>query len=792
MADPFTALGAAGNIVQFLDFGSKLFSKGKEIYKSVDGSAASNIELELIYRDLCHLSKSLAAHSPTGTQGTTGRDTLEQLLVSCQDLAQELLTIVEGLKITPNQKHRKWRSFRQALKSAWKQNEIDELEKRLDGLRTELSLHLATIFGERQAEIIDTIRKFHSENSRLNLDQTKRLQTVGSQLERIQDTVDLVQKGLFSKEIEEDILKLNVKIDALAISGIKLAKEQRILSSLPYKYMRAREARITDAFAETFEWIYSPHSNIGFVNWLENPDGIFWIAGKPGSGKSTLMKYLCGHPKTIEGLQKWSGNARLVTAHFFFWSIGTYMQKSQEGLLRSLLFEMFRQCPEMMPDACPDLWNSYDGDGFLDEELWNLDELKEAIARINRLGNEDLRFCFFIDGLDEYEGHHLSVIRDINALASSPFIKICVSSRSWQVFEDAYGSNHECKIYLEDLTMDDIARYVRSNLEQHTMIAIHSLVDTKLDELVDRIVHRAQGVFLWIYLVVMSLCDGLTNGDNIELLQARLDEIPTDLEMYFRHILQSVETVYQRKMAETFQIMLQAPEPLTLMALSFLEQNKPYFALNLTIQEIDQYDIFIRHREMRRRIRGRYKGLLDITTSPSETDFFASKVDFFHRTVHDFMRLNNIQKYLKKHLRPEFNTHLTLCELQLSIIKRMPVRINDITRTGYVHDILSNFMYHARQLEIETGQSPIELIDETESTILHHANKHKVRHILYRSHKNSDTTFFECAIRSCLQVYAYEKLKGDKYFVRTYPKSLLHLVLNQLHAFQQTQLYNSQ
>jgi putative ribosome biogenesis GTPase RsgA len=29
-----------------------------------------------------------------------------------------------------------------------------------------------------------------------------------------------------------------------------------------------------------------------FADWLENDGGIYWIAGKAGSGKSTLMKYL--------------------------------------------------------------------------------------------------------------------------------------------------------------------------------------------------------------------------------------------------------------------------------------------------------------------------------------------------------------------------------------------------------------------------------------------------------------------------------------------------------------------
>jgi len=44
-----------------------------------------------------------------------------------------------------------------------------------------------------------------------------------------------------------------------------------------------------------------------FLRWLSSGDGIFHIAGKLGSGKSTLMKFLCEHPCTIWQLQKWAG-----------------------------------------------------------------------------------------------------------------------------------------------------------------------------------------------------------------------------------------------------------------------------------------------------------------------------------------------------------------------------------------------------------------------------------------------------------------------------------------------------
>jgi len=41
-----------------------------------------------------------------------------------------------------------------------------------------------------------------------------------------------------------------------------------------------------------------------FLHWLSSGNGIFHISGKLGSGKSTLMKFLCDHDRTTAELQK--------------------------------------------------------------------------------------------------------------------------------------------------------------------------------------------------------------------------------------------------------------------------------------------------------------------------------------------------------------------------------------------------------------------------------------------------------------------------------------------------------
>jgi hypothetical protein len=613
----------------------------------------------------------------------------------------------------------------------------------------------------------------------MDLNQSKSLDNLTKQIDTVRD----LTIRLRSSAATQDSLRLLGKdLKNLVANRATIAKEQRILTSLRYKAMTARRQNIIKAYETTFEWIFDDDSDIMFVDWLRTKDGMYWISGKPGSGKSTLMKFLYNHITTRKALEAWARSFELVIASFYFWSIGTPMQKSQEGLLRSLAFEILRQCPNLIPIACPRRWVL---DEYLDDTaIWELDELQYTINKIIMQGGGGSKFCFFIDGLDEYEGHSPDIINLLDIMSKSPFIKICVSSRPWNVFEDAYGSSTR-KLYLENLTCGDIELYVRSKLEPK--LGLLSLEDEGLDGLVLYIVDRAQGVFLWVHLVILSLCDGLTNGDSISLLEDRVRQIPTDLQKFFRHIIDGVDEVYKPKMAEIFQVVLQVSEPLTLIALSFIDHEEtrdPDYALYLDIGTMDRYDIGKRHSSMKRRVR-RYKGLLEITVDPSAVDYFGYRVDFFHRTVHDFLQLNEIQELLREYLRPGFNAHVTLCSTYLALVKMMPLRRESFNTYGPLQELLEHFMDHARETEDEMEESPVDIIDELEYTIKNLAEMYHCHQFLWngrRSDGGTCHTFMEFAIYSGLRLYVSKKIEGDTDFIHTYPRSLLGSILGRAAA----------
>jgi hypothetical protein len=322
------------------------------------------------------------------------------------------------------------------------------------------------------------------------------------------------------------------------------------LKSLHFKQIKERHSDIPDAHRSTLEWIFDPSGGVNFTAWLTSEkvsDGIYWITGKAGSGKSTLMKFIQRHPKTYELLLQGSPGQEVIIATHYFWSAGTSLQKSQAGLFRTLLFQIFSQSPAMIPLVASNRW---EGSLFATLESWSRDELLAAFKNLAIVRPaEKLKFCLFVDGLDEYDGDHRELAEVFRLLSQSPHLKLCLSSRPWQDFVDAFGESEWC-LRVQELTKGDIKRYIKDNLEKEKrFLQLQRRDQIGARELARQIQDMAHGVFLWVYLVVRSLIRGLVNHDKMEDLLRRLNDLPSELEKYFELMLDSIEPIYRRQNA---------------------------------------------------------------------------------------------------------------------------------------------------------------------------------------------------------------------------------------------------
>lgn len=143
MLDPFSALSLAATIVQFVDFSSKIVSGAAELYRSAEGSLTNNVELSTIVTDLSAISSGLEVHDRELSheyEYSKDERALANLAVQCKDLADKLMDVLDDLSVKGS--HKKWKSVRQALRSVWKENEIRDIQKRLDSFRSQLTLRL--------------------------------------------------------------------------------------------------------------------------------------------------------------------------------------------------------------------------------------------------------------------------------------------------------------------------------------------------------------------------------------------------------------------------------------------------------------------------------------------------------------------------------------------------------------------------------------------------------------------------------------------------------------------------
>jgi hypothetical protein len=253
--------------------------------------------------------------------------------------------------------------------------------------------------------------------------------------------------------------------------------------------------------------------------------------------------------------------------------------------------------------------------------------------------------------------------------------------------------------------------------------------DRSLD-LVNDVVNAAKGVFLWVFLVVRSLLEGLVNSDRLIDLKERLRLIPTDLNEYFERILFTVDNLYRRQTAQIFEVAITAHDRLHLMGYWFVDQRDTGLSERLGTAPVSSDATKGRLKQMRKRLNACCKGLLEVQSiGPVEDpDSFSPEalsnwdlwnVDFLHRTVRDFLRIPDTQKLIKKWTIADFDTDLVICEAMIAIIKVSPQEESQFRTHGPVWKAVDILLHHLTVLEdrSEAIEKEISLIDELDRTL---------------------------------------------------------------------------
>jgi hypothetical protein len=295
--------------------------------------------------------------------------------------------------------------------------------------------------------------------------------------------------------------------------------------------METRRTQIADAFATSCGWVYEESNNGKWENlstWLTSDSGVYLIVGNEASGKSTLMKYIYAHEKTRALLKDWAHPDEFVTAAFFFWRNGTRLEKSEEGLWRTLLYSALDQKPQLMPSVFPKEWAMiYSGRSSPGLGAWKVNELRQAFHRLVTQEQLPLKIFLLIDGIDEYQhesggANFIEIIQFIKKVTdNSANIKTLISSRPLQAFDEA---GIQSSLVLHNVNDVDIETYVREVLDQDELFRSSRAADgNKAEIVISYILNASNGIFLWAVLSVNAIKHKLAAGKT-------LDTIAVDLE----------------------------------------------------------------------------------------------------------------------------------------------------------------------------------------------------------------------------------------------------------------------
>ncbi|KAJ6257988.1 hypothetical protein Dda_6900 [Drechslerella dactyloides] len=412
---------------------------------------------------------------------------------------------------------------------------------------------------------------------------------------------------------------------AATASGASTEQRQQLMDALNFDQIDARQTTIRRAHAKTCKWLLR---NSEYLDWL-NVDqisehhGLLWIKGKPGTGKSTIMKFAL---KQAERTMK----KDILIISFFFNARGEDLEKSTIGMYRSFLFQLLRKVSDHEIQDVFDSLGSIPALGSSDHHRWDVETLKDTFRHAVEKFRQRRLICF-IDALDECEEDQVrdmvGFFENLGQLAVSAQIQlhVCFSSRHYPhitikkgrqiILEGQEGHDH------------DIANYLDSELN-----AGHS---KQVDQIKAEILEKASGIFLWVILVVQILNKEYDRG-RIHALRKRLQEIPTKLNELFKDIL-TRDGQNTEDLLLCTQWILYAKRPLRLVELYFaiLSGKAPEDIPEEDMRRFKWNPEDITKEDMGRFILSSSKGLAEVTKSTDQT------VQFIHESVRDFLLKEN-------------------------------------------------------------------------------------------------------------------------------------------------------
>ncbi|OBS25992.1 hypothetical protein FPOA_06522 [Fusarium poae] len=390
-----------------------------------------------------------------------------------------------------------------------------------------------------------------------------------------------------------------------------------------------------------------------FADWLQSDRQLFWIQGKPGSGKSTLIKYVASKDATQALLKQWNPNTRILS--HFFWKLGTSLQNNIKGLYCSMLHQLLEDKNELMNITMESFPSSKCKESYHD---WSVSELHDILLKVLELAMDQENLCIFIDGLDEFvdDCGQEAIMKILSNFKRFPTVKICVTSRPEPWLKEELDTVPNLKLH--DLTAPDMRKWIQGRLQQfETRFASSPHFSS---DLVEKLLEKAGGVFLWTRLATQSVIRGIKNKDSEEMLISRLEQLPEKLEDLYYDMWKRLgddEPLYRKSAATYLHLMAgfksmiadehikygSAFTALQVIKMACASRPDVRGKLSTFTEDIDYEMLNVLYGTTTNQILTTCAGLLEVCSSERSSSIYErvpkidGTVEFVHRTAYDFI-----------------------------------------------------------------------------------------------------------------------------------------------------------
>ena len=306
--------------------------------------------------------------------------------------------------------------------------------------------------------------------------------------------------------------------------------------------MNGRTYDITTASETSVQWLVEDSD---YVKWQKSDKGMLWIKGKPGSGKSTLMKFISSQDVMTQN----SRDSMLVA--FFFNSRGVELQRTLPGFFRMLLYHLINQVKSLQSRFLDHCRLKQASQKTTNGELeWNLNELRDIVTSYIPRALETTRLKIYADALDECvesAAVDLSTYLENLILESSTngIIHICIACRYYPILDSLTGLH----IVVENRNTMAIATHVNETLAKKFSM---SLASKEVNAIKHDINERASGVFQWVVLVLGITASLRRMVTTLDAFNKKSRSYPADWTTYTLVSFKGLKSVISPKLSPLY------------------------------------------------------------------------------------------------------------------------------------------------------------------------------------------------------------------------------------------------